>query len=65
MKAFGPGFKTLHDTGMGPGSGMSAGLGSDFGEFKSFTKMIGHMSGNSNYQELAELAAICRRVEPV
>jgi hypothetical protein len=35
MKAFGPGFKPLHDTGMGPGSGMSEGLGSDFdGEFE-------------------------------
>jgi hypothetical protein len=27
MKAFGPRFKTLYDTGMGPGSGMSQGLG--------------------------------------
>jgi hypothetical protein len=30
MKAFGPGFKTLHGTGMGPSSGMSEGLGFDF-----------------------------------
>ena len=27
MKAFGPIFKTLHDTDMGPASGMSVGLG--------------------------------------
>jgi hypothetical protein len=32
MKAFSPIFKTLYDTGMGPGSGMSEGLGSDFSE---------------------------------
>ena len=28
MKAFASGFKTLYDTGMGPSSGMSEGLGS-------------------------------------
>jgi hypothetical protein len=27
MKAFGPGFKPLYDTGMGPSSGMGGGLG--------------------------------------
>jgi len=38
MKAFGSGFKTLHDTGMGQGSGMSEWLGLGFGELKSFTR---------------------------
>jgi hypothetical protein len=29
MKTFGPSFKPLHNTGMGPSSGMSEGLGSE------------------------------------
>jgi hypothetical protein len=36
MKAFGAGFKPLHDTDMGPSSGMSEELGLDFREVKSF-----------------------------
>ena len=36
MKAFGSGFKPLHDTGMGTSSGMSEGLGPDFGKILSF-----------------------------
>jgi hypothetical protein len=52
MKAFSPIFKTLYDTGMGPGSGMSEGLGPGFGELKSLAKAIGKMSSNPATQEL-------------
>ena len=51
MKAFGHGFKLLHDTGMGPASGMSEGAGSDFEEMKSFARSDRHISGKPTNRE--------------